>query len=887
MRQLLVEGSHYKWCVSGWPVPHRSGASSHGCWVGVSAISKHPSRALPDVWPQEILHSSRIVVSTTFVADLWVSGITLYGVPIGPTHPGAKAATSQLVTAAIDRLQVMSGPRYLAGDINHDVSTIPEFQRLTSMHFVEVQDLWQARTGEVPKATCKGKTRRDYLWLSPELAALFVQVEIDPNIWADHATIVATFTGGSDALRRYPWPLPKPLPWTQVTDRQASSSVQFDFPTDCTRAYKELWTSIEDSVVQHLAPLGQHVPPQCLGRGKRLERHTVVGTPSPPRKGRQGEFQPRFFGLSYLHAQWIRQVRRLQSYIRLRAVQTPRCTHVEHLVSLWQAIVRASGFAPDFPTWWQSRVLVVGDPAAVPFYPPELDVAEAFMQAMVLEVRNLESRLSRAHSKQLAKKRSTGLSSLYASVRRDAPVPVDVLVESQQATISRADHDLCALELRQAVSFDPHTPLVCNGKLLQPIVVTDDKLFVQSVEGCEGGDLIVQTKSTGRLDDVFQAFAEQWKQRWDKHEGIPHTHWDSLFAFAQARLGRVDAPSPCFSANLVRAIAHGKKAKAAVGLDGVSRSDVLHLTDGELSSIGSIFDRAHHTGTWPLQLTQGQVKSLAKKERPQGVGDYRPITIFSFLYRIWSSISSQHWLKHVSTVVDGRLCGNRNGYRASHLWRAVLDEVETSHGHNQACGGVVFDLEKAFDTLPRLVCLGLSAIIGVDAGTNRAWAGMLGSMTRHFVVLGSLSPPIGASCGFAEGCGMSCLAMLLLDQVLHEWVKSSSALCQPLSYVDNWEVVVRDPGLIQVAAEATFELAAMLDVVVDRSKSFVWGTSREFRQTLRHSGFPIKLDTLDLGAHVTYSKQLRNSSLVARFSGLSDFGSSSDKPLGLTIKRPR
>lgn len=26
MRQLLVEGSHYKWCVSGWPVPHRSGA---------------------------------------------------------------------------------------------------------------------------------------------------------------------------------------------------------------------------------------------------------------------------------------------------------------------------------------------------------------------------------------------------------------------------------------------------------------------------------------------------------------------------------------------------------------------------------------------------------------------------------------------------------------------------------------------------------------------------------------------------------------------------------------------------------------------------------------------------------------------------------------------
>lgn len=154
---------------------------------------------------------------------------------------------------------------------------------------------------------------------------------------------------------------------------------------------------------------------------------------------------------------------------------------------------------------------------------------------------------------------------------------------------------------------------------------------------------------------------------------------------------------------LVRSIAAGKKAKAEIGLDGVSRQDVLHLCSSEMASVTSIFRRAHHSGDWPAQLVQGQVKSLAKKDRPGGVGGFRPITIFSFIYRLWSSIASQHWLWHASTIMDSRLSGNRTGHRASHLWRAVLEEVEEAHGSGYHVGGIVFDLEKAFNTLPRVV----------------------------------------------------------------------------------------------------------------------------------------------------------------------------------------
>ncbi len=615
----------------------------------------------------------------------------------------------------------------------------------------------------------------------------------------------------------------------------------------------------------------QSLPNNCRGRGQRLERHTVVGVPAPPKKGRDGEFQPRFFGLSFLHAQRIRQVRRLQSYVRISGVSSPTANHVEHCVSLWNAIRRAAGFAPCFSSWWSQRTLVVGDPECVPEFPPSSSIALAFLNALQLEVRNLEHRLKAAHHKQLQKRRSSGLAHLYANVRRDAPVPVDVLIESQQVTIDQVDDDTCSVVLRKPAHFDPELPLSCNGHVVRPIMITEDQIFLDSVDSIHAGDLICQSKSTGRLDDVFHAFTEQWSRRWSKHAGIPHSHWDNIFAFARARLGKVEAPGPTYTIDLIRAIAKGKKTKAATGLDGVSRSDFLHLTSSELGAIAGIYHRACDTGDWPQQLTQGQVKSLAKREQPNGTSDYRPITIFAFAYRIWSSISSQHWLKHVSQALDHRLYGNRAGHRAAHLWRSVLEEVENSHTTGVHCAGVVFDLEKAFNTLPRLVCLGIASIMGVDSGTITAWSGALGAMGRRFVVRGSLSLEVGATCGFAEGCGMSCLAMMMLDQIWHEWILESSRLCKPMSFVDNWEVLVSDPALISVAAQATFELANQLDIVVDRAKSFAWATSSQFRQVLKQQGFCVKLDAADLGAHVTYSKQLRNSSLLARFSGLQDF----------------
>ncbi len=106
-----------------------------------------------------------------------------------------------------------------------------------------------------------------------------------------------------------------------------------------------------------------------------------------------------------------------------------------------------------------------------------------------------------------------------------------------------------------------------------------------------------------------------------------------------------------------------------------------------------------------------------------------------------------------------------------------------------------------------LSCLCLGSQSGVDQSVLIGWAGAL----SRFFVRGSVGPPVSVSCGFPEGCGLSCVAMMLIDQVWHEWVKADVALAQPLSFVDNWEILVSQPELVEASMDSTFRFAAALD----------------------------------------------------------------------------
>ena len=93
---------------------------------------------------------------------------------------------------------------------------------------------------------------------------------------------------------------------------------------------------------------------------------------------------------------------------------------------------------------------------------------------------------------------------------------------------------------------------------------------------------------------------------------------------------------------------------------------------------------------------QVQFRHLLKTPTASTTNEYRPITIFSFAYRCWTSMNARHLLDYASTWVDAGAYGNRKGLQAGHLWRTIVQSIETAYATNQPLSGLTADIEKAF-----------------------------------------------------------------------------------------------------------------------------------------------------------------------------------------------
>ena len=777
--------SPYMSFVPGCPVAARSEVSDIGQWSGVGVLSKFPVRRLPHAWSPTLYHSSRLVCTSVCAHGLWVSGVVVYGTPTGPTHGNGCEVADNLLAAALERAEQLTGPRYVAGDFNHDLDRLATVTLMQRLGYCEVQDLRAAATGVLPQATCRGKTRRDFLFVSRELASLFVSCHVDDDSMSDHSYLVGVFRGGPSEFTRYVWPTPDPMEWEPVHTRLPVQGALFQSPDRVDEDYRSFWQAVENNNMDARRLVHKPCVRAMTGRAVQTRPTARRGTLAPVKASRPGDRQPCFLGSCLQHAQWTKQYRRLQSYVRLVSANGQSAAHRAHQLQLWTSIRGAA--------WWTSRHLKVGEPCAVPLQPPPLVQAVLFLGALESELSALEKSLnaSRSYSRRLHK--ASDVSAMYHSVKKDPPVQVESLAVTSQAAVVEVDEDEVAVTLDRTMPWNPGVPILHGLNPLPVIHFEDDKVWLESCANLEVGDTLTQTKQLGKLDDLFHAFESQWSALWNRHAEVPDSQWDQILDFAKASLRPVEPSRPTISVGSIRRAVQSKSKHAATGLDGVSRADLLNLSDPDLATLSQVYQLALTTGSWPQQALNGYVRSLAKVEDPSEVGHFRPITVFSNVYRTWSSISARHWLSQLSPVVDPFLCGNTSGCRAGMVWRFVLQQVEAAHrGNGMACGFSA-DIVKAFNILPRAPALAAAKLMGVDHETLVAWAGALGGFHRHFVVQGSYSNGIASSNGFPEGCALSCVAMLVLTELFHKWLQSVNVLFRPVSYVDNCGVFYSIP----------------------------------------------------------------------------------------------
>ena len=620
------------------------------------------------------------------------------------------------------------------------------------------------------------------------------------------------------------------------------------------------------------------LPLNCLLGLRQWAAEDNVWTPSsvqvgrpPPKLGRRCDAQPNFYGYDVQHSRWLKQLRRLHNYANwARVHQGSSCqVSVVHGLDLWKSILRAPGFYPSFQLWWTGRHCVgLGDPGFVPSHMPPFPFARVLCEVFECEVRHLESLLLRSRVSHRRWRHKQDPNLIFKETKRPPPEPVTSLLSVARAQIAEVDMDESAVEFEPSGTFDDTKPVQVGDRFVNIIHATDSRLYLDSVDGLSTGQTLSQSKPLGALPDLFAAFQEQWQKRWCRHDGWPHSHWDALVSFARRSLPHHPVEALLLTPELLRGEVSRKKKQSACGLDGVSRCDLLSVGSSVLQSLCGLFVRASSDGCWPKQCINGKVSSLAKTLHAAEVNQFRPITVFSMLYRCFSSAHARFLLDWADGWAHPDVHGNRKAHQTSDLWRVLVSEIQVAYSQNRPLSGLIADIEKSYNCLPRFPILAIALHCGVPFSVVTAWSGALAGMERRFKVRDSYSGACTTSTGLAEGCALSCFGMLLLDDVLHRFIHFTNPAVRVLSFVDNWDFLTFDPESAVQQLDLLLQFAQMSDLTVDRSKTFGWSTDATIRGRFRTCGIPVKHCAKDLGAHVAFSKQRTNHTVTARLAEL-------------------
>ena len=561
---------------------------------------------------------------------------------------------------------------------------------------------------------------------------------------------------------------------------------------------------------------------------------------------------------------WFSQWRRLINLDRALRSNSSSPHLAQHIWSLWRAVRAAPGFSGGFAAWWTTRTIVHPNaPSFIPVRIPTSSDVSLILINFAAEVKALDQQLHNAWISRTKAKHANNPNAVFQAVRDPGPVPVEVLLDQQSCTVTEVV-DEGSVTVDQSEALDASLPLLCNGVPLKAEIISENQIWFQSIHDLQPGMTIVQQRPIGNLHSMFETFATEWSNRWDKHQSVPEDRWNSINDFIDSHV-----PQGCMQCQPITLpqwdlIVRSKPSRSAVGMDGVHRDDLLHMPKHLKLQLLDLIDQTEQTGHWPEQLVHGGVFSLEKRPGASQVHEFRPITVLPTVYRIWSTIRSRELIAYLCNFVPSHLYGNVKGRSSVNMWWSAQAMAEQCMYDEQVAVGVIADLQKAFNTLPRSPLFRLGIRLGVSNRILRPWLHMLSRLERHFFIRNACGPGVKSCTGFAEGCGLSVAAMMMCNILVHLKMTLLHPSVHMWSYVDNWELFGHDVQEVIQAFEALDQICQELDLSIDRNKTVTWALDGASRQHLRSEGLVVQRNLRDLGGHQQFSRQQTNGTLKAQ-----------------------
>ena len=511
--------------IHGAYAPPRSGSSSSGAWTGVGFVSIRPLY-LPCRGYEYL--SGRLHAADCIVGAHHVVGAVVYAPPSGPTYGSTTSLCNDLLLVVTENIVCGSGLRYVLGDFNRDVDSLATFDYWRSLGWQEVQMIGLQRWGRQRVPTSKDSAFSDHLWVSPELAAYLVQVEVMEDSFSDHHALCGRFVLPHGHLHQWHWHSPVSFPWDALKQDLHVTGPTFDsehFQNDPTASFASWSNNVEKQIIHSFESEGTTLPRGIHGRGQTTATYKRPLALPPLRHGRCGDEMPKSDFLNRSMHLWFRQLRRVQAFAqRSKRAATHPAWQVDQMFT-WRNILRARGFKGGFAKWWLTRpIRLHGSPAAIPTLPPRGDLALVVFMDFRANYRKYEQWQLQRKKQVIATLAFDHNKLLYRQLRPRDFSPPDFFTLQEELTIAVINTDLTAEFHEEATLPDSASWKISDEdvqvQFLTPSIakIETDRLLMVG-QTLHGRHLVTDFRS---MDD---ALAKLWQPIWQRHSAVPIERW--------------------------------------------------------------------------------------------------------------------------------------------------------------------------------------------------------------------------------------------------------------------------------------------------------------------------------------------------------------------------
>ena len=857
-------------CINGAPLPLRARSQSAGTWAGVMTYGDALLRNVQVNWPAQEYQQGRVQVVQAWCGPFNLLGACMYGWAKSPTWPYAIRDTNRLMQTLVQEIGISrGGPRFILGDFNRALEDIAGWKVLQEMGWKDAQDLANELWDQDYKHTCKGKTITDHVLLSPELINLVR--EVDTWEWfADHAALGVRLALPCSSSTQTVWSLPGAIPWEDIDyDRwyHATRTLPDRRHMPLDQRVQQLAKDYEDSFTGY--GKFQSLPNHLRGRCQRLAPETRDSSAPLLKPSRPGEVTMGQEMLGRAVQKWFMHLRRLQSLVHSVRAGKMTAEAILYRVELWSAICRAKGFEGGFRHWWRERpTKAAGICDELPLEPPGLFLLEGIFHDFEVNYRKFECwhARQRRHLLQLQYARQT--TKIFEVVRKEPKGGINYLEKKLQTTVATTEDDGSQIGLADNVPQD--IPLtISSGGLSKPATAVNSNTVTIEDECLVQHDAKVEvTCHYTTPKDIQNELGIFWKQKWWQENPPGPEEWDRILSFARAYLPPGASRDLPLSLETWVDINKRYGPRSARGPDGIDRRDLAWAPSTFQQELVDILNECESHCYWPKAWRKGFVHSLAKKEGAVQATDFRPVIIYSMVYRSWSSARAKTFLQFLAKHANDYQFGFLPGKEPAEMWLATQAMIEIGVQQKESLAGFITDIRKAFECLPREPIKLLSQHLGLPTKAVALWYQFLTDTERHFVVQGEIGPGHSSNSGYPEGCALSCCAMVIAGLALHEYMRVFSGSTLTLSFVDNIELLAEQTWNLQQAIICLQTWADMWKLELDVNKSFTWAIDPKQRQEVSQLGWQTETGAKDLGAQMAYGSRKTVQVQKARISSL-------------------